>query len=160
MGNKLYVGNLAYGVRDDELQQAFAQFGSVTSAKVMMDRDTGRSKGFGFVEMGSDAEAQAAIQGMNGQALSGRAVVVNEARPREERPGGFRGPYGGGGAGGGRSGGGGGYGGGGGGYGGGGGGYGGGGGGGGGYGGGGGGGGRSGGGGGYGGGGRSGGGGY
>lgn len=109
MGNKLYVGNLAYGVRDDELQQAFGQFGTVTSAKVMMDRDTGRSKGFGFVEMGSDAEAQAAIEGMNGQSLSGRAIVVNEARPREERPGGFRGPYGGGGGGGGYGGGGGGY---------------------------------------------------
>jgi hypothetical protein len=128
MGNKLYVGNLAYSVRDEELHQ----FGTVTSAKVMMDRDTGRSKGFGFVEMGSDSEAQAAIEGMNGQPLSGRAVVVNEARPREERPGGFRGPYGGGGGGGGyggaggggrREGGGGGYGGGGGGYGGGGGGY-------------------------------------
>lgn len=111
MGNKLYVGNLAYAVRDDELQQAFAQFGTVTSAKVMMDRETGRSKGFGFVEMGSDAEAQAAINGMNGQPLEGRAVVVNEARPREERPGGYggRGGYGGGGGGyggGGRSGGG------------------------------------------------------
>ena len=112
MGNKLYVGNLAYSIRDDDLQQAFAQFGSVTSAKVMMDRETGRSKGFGFVEMGSDAEAQSAINGMNGQALAGRAVVVNEARPREDRGGGFRGAYGGGG----RSGGGGGYGGGGGGY--------------------------------------------
>ena len=106
MGNKLYVGNLAYGVRDDELQQAFAPFGTVTSAKVMMDRDTGRSKGFGFVEMGTDAEAQAAINGMNGQALEGRAIVVNEARPREERPGGFgggggsRGGFGGGGGGG------------------------------------------------------------
>jgi len=106
MGNKLYVGNLAYSVRDDSLQQAFAEFGTVTSAKVMMDRDTGRSKGFGFVEMGSDAEAQAAINGMNGQALEGRAIVVNEARPREERPGGFggggggRGGYGGGGGGG------------------------------------------------------------
>ncbi len=129
MGNKLYVGNLAYSIRDDDLQQAFAQFGTVASAKVMMDRDTGRSKGFGFVEMGSDAEAQSAINGMNGQALDGRAVVVNEARPREDRPGGGfggggsggRGAYGGGG--GGRSGGGGGYGGGGGGYGGGGGGY-------------------------------------
>jgi hypothetical protein len=103
MGNKLYVGNLAYGVRDEELQQAFASFGTVSSAKVMMDRDTGRSKGFGFVEMGSDAEAQAAINGMNGQALDGRAIVVNEARPREERPGGFgggsRGGYGGGGGG-------------------------------------------------------------
>lgn len=98
MGNKLYVGNLAYSVRDDTLQQAFAQFGTVTSAKVMMDRDTGRSKGFGFVEMSSDAEAQAAINGMNGQALEGRAVVVNEARPREDRGfgGGGRSPYGGG----------------------------------------------------------------
>jgi len=110
MGNKLYVGNLSYNVRDDDLQQAFAQYGTVSSAKVMMDRDTGRSKGFGFVEMGSDPEAQAAINGMNGQALDGRPLVVNEARPREERPGGF------GGGGGGRSGGGGGYGGGGGGY--------------------------------------------
>ena len=100
MGNKLYVGNLAYSVRDDSLLQAFSQFGHVASAKVMMDRETGRSKGFGFVEMGSDAEAQAAINGMNGQALEGRAIVVNEARPREERPGGF------GGGGGGRSGGG------------------------------------------------------
>ena len=91
MGNKLYVGNLAYSVRDDSLLQAFSQFGNVTSAKVMMDRETGRSKGFGFVEMGSDAEAQAAINGMNGQPIDGRAVVVNEARPREERPGGFGG---------------------------------------------------------------------
>ena len=91
MGNKLYVGNLSYNVRDEDLQQAFAQYGSVSSAKVMMDRDTGRSKGFGFVEMGSDAEAQAAINGMNGQSLDGRAIVVNEARPREERPGGFGG---------------------------------------------------------------------
>jgi RNA recognition motif-containing protein len=102
VGNKLYVGNLAYSVRDDSLLQAFSQFGTVTSAKVMMDRETGRSKGFGFVEMGSDPEAQAAINGMNGQPIDGRAVVVNEARPREERPGGF-------GGGGGRSGGGGGY---------------------------------------------------
>lgn len=105
MGNKLYVGNLAYSVRDDSLHQTFAEFGNVTSAKVMMDRDTGRSKGFGFVEMGSDAEAQAAINGMNGQSLEGRPLVVNEARPREERPGGFRsgggGGYGGGGYGGG-----------------------------------------------------------
>ena len=84
MGNKLYVGNLAYSVRDESLQQAFGQFGTVTSAKVMMDRDTGRSKGFGFVEMGSDAEAQAAINGMNGQTLEGRAIVVNEARPKPE----------------------------------------------------------------------------
>jgi RNA recognition motif-containing protein len=96
MGNKLYVGNLSYNIRDEDLQQAFAQYGSVSSAKVMMDRDTGRSKGFGFVEMGSDAEAQSAINGMNGQALDGRAIVVNEARPREERPGGFGGGGGGG----------------------------------------------------------------
>ncbi len=91
MGNKLYVGNLSYNIRDEDLQQAFAPYGSVSSAKVMMDRDTGRSKGFGFVEMGSDPEAQAAINGMNGQALDGRAIVVNEARPREDRPGGFGG---------------------------------------------------------------------
>jgi hypothetical protein len=106
MGNKLYVGNLPYSFRDEDLQQAFAAYGSVSSAKVMMERDTGRSKGFGFVEMGSDAEAQAAIGGMNGQQFGGRGLVVNEARPMEARPprtggGGF-----GGGAGGGRSGGG------------------------------------------------------
>jgi hypothetical protein len=86
MGNKLYVGNLPYSVRDNDLEQSFSQFGSVTSAKVMMERDTGRSKGFGFVEMGSDAEAQAAINGMNGQPLGGRSCVVNEARPMEARP--------------------------------------------------------------------------
>jgi RNA recognition motif-containing protein len=106
MGNKLYVGNLPYSVRDSDLEQSFGQFGAVTSAKVMMERDTGRSKGFGFVEMGSDAEAQAAIEGMNGTALGGRSLVVNEARPMEPRPprsgggyggGGFRSPYGGGG---------------------------------------------------------------
>ena len=85
MGNKLYVGNLPYSVRDSDLEQAFGQFGAVTSAKVMMERETGRSKGFGFVEMGSDAEAQAAINGMNGQPLGGRSVVVNEARPMESR---------------------------------------------------------------------------
>jgi RNA recognition motif-containing protein len=96
VGNKLYVGNLAYSVRDQDLNDAFSQFGAVSSAKVMMDRETGRSKGFGFVEMGSDAEAQAAINGLNGQPVAGRAVVVNEARPREERPAGFRSPYGGG----------------------------------------------------------------
>ncbi|MDQ7744731.1 RNA recognition motif domain-containing protein [Hydrogenophaga pseudoflava] len=102
MGNKLYVGNLPYSVRDDDLQQAFSEFGSVNSAKVMMERDTGRSKGFGFVEMGSDAEAQAAINGMNGQSLGGRSVTVNEARPMEPRPprsggfGGDRGGFGGG----------------------------------------------------------------
>ena len=120
MGNKLYVGNLAYSVRDESLQTAFSQFGAVTSAKVMMDRETGRSKGFGFVEMSSSTEATAAMNAMNGQPLEGRAIVVNEARPREERPGGFGGGgsggggYGGGGGGyggggGGRSGGGGGY---------------------------------------------------
>ena len=117
MGNKLYVGNLPYSFRDEDLQQAFAAHGSVSSAKVMMERDTGRSKGFGFVEMGSDAEAQAAINGMNGQQFGGRGLVVNEARPMEARPprtggGGFGGGagggggYGGGAGGGGRSGGG------------------------------------------------------
>jgi len=101
MGNKLYVGNLPYGVRDMDLEQAFGQFGQVTSAKVMMERDTGRSKGFGFVEMGSDAEAQSAIQGMHGQALGGRNIVVNEARPMEPRPPRSGGGFGGGGYGGG-----------------------------------------------------------
>ncbi len=86
MGSKLYVGNLPYSVRDNDLEQSFAQFGTVTSAKVMMERDTGRAKGFGFVEMGSEAEAQAAISGMNGQPLGGRSIVVNEARPMEARP--------------------------------------------------------------------------
>ncbi|MDD2811362.1 RNA-binding protein [Rhodoferax sp.] len=114
MGNKLYVGNLPYSFRDEDLQQAFAAHGSVTSAKVMMERDTGRSKGFGFVEMGDDAQAQTAIAAMNGQQFGGRGLVVNEARPMEPRPprsgGGFGGGNGGGGygggAGGGRSGGG------------------------------------------------------
>ena len=113
MGNKLYVGNLPYTVRDEDLQTSFGEFGSITSAKVMMERDTGRSKGFGFVEMGSDAEAQAAIAGMNGQSLGGRSITVNEARPMEARPprsggfgGGGGGGYGGGGGGGDRSGGG------------------------------------------------------
>lgn len=94
MNNKLYVGNLSYSVRDESLLQAFSRFGTVSSAKVMMDRETGRSKGFGFVEMATDAEAQAAINGMNGQALEGRPVVVNVARPREPRPAGFASPYG------------------------------------------------------------------
>lgn len=106
MGNKLYVGNLPYSFRDEDLQQAFAAHGTVTSAKVMMERDTGRSKGFGFVEMGSDAEAQAAINGMNGQQYGGRGLVVNEARPMEPRAPRSGGDYGGGGGGGGRSGGG------------------------------------------------------
>jgi len=109
MGNKLYVGNLPYSVRDGDLEQAFGEFGAVTSAKVMMERDTGRSKGFGFVEMGSDDEAQAAINGMNGQPLGGRNVVVNEARPMEARPPRTGGFGGGGGYGGGRREGGGGY---------------------------------------------------
>lgn len=116
MGNKLYVGNLPYTFRDSDLEQTFSQYGSVSSAKVMMERDTGRSKGFGFVEMGSDAEAQQAIAGMNGQSLGGRSLVVNEARPMEPRPprsggGGFgggrrEGGFGGGGGGGGYGGGG------------------------------------------------------
>ena len=101
MGNKLYVGNLPYSVRDSDLEQAFGQFGAVTSAKVMMERDTGRSKGFGFVEMGSDAEAQAAIEGMNGAPLGGRSLVVNEARPMEARRPPRTGGFGGGGGGGG-----------------------------------------------------------
>jgi hypothetical protein len=105
MGNKLYVGNLPYSFRDDDLQQAFAAHGTVSSAKVMMERDTGRSKGFGFVEMGNDAEAQTAINAMNGQQFGGRGLVVNEARPMEPRPprsggGGFGGGGGGGGGGG------------------------------------------------------------
>ena len=106
MGNKLYVGNLPYTFRDSDLEQTFSQYSSVSSAKVMMERDTGRSKGFGFVEMGSDAEAQAAIQGVHGQNFGGRDLVVNEARPMEPRaPRSGGGGYGGGG----RSGGGGGY---------------------------------------------------
>jgi RNA recognition motif-containing protein len=99
MGNKLYVGNLPYSFRDEDLQRAFAAHGTVTSAKVMMERDTGRSKGFGFVEMGSDAEAQAAINALHGQQQGGRALVVNEARPMEPRPprsGGYGGGNGGG----------------------------------------------------------------
>src|SRR3954466_13533305 len=109
MGNKLYVGNLPYSFRDSDLEQAFGQYGAVTSAKVMMERDTGRSKGFGFVEMGSPAEAQAAIQGMNGQQIGGRGPVANEARPMEPRSGGGGGGgrgFGGGGGGGGYGGGG------------------------------------------------------
>ena len=110
MGNKLYVGNLPYSYRDSDMEQAFSQYGTVSSAKVMMERDTGRSKGFGFVEMSNDAEAQAAIAGMNGQQIGGRGLVVNEARPMEARAprsggfgggGGGGGGYGGGGSGGG-----------------------------------------------------------
>jgi len=86
VGNRLYVGNLPYSFRDDDMHQAFSAYGNIASAKVMMERDTGRSKGFGFVEMSSDAEAQAAIEGLHGQSVGGRALVVNEARPLEPRP--------------------------------------------------------------------------
>jgi RNA recognition motif-containing protein len=98
MGKRLYVGNLSYGTTDDTLRQLFGAHGSVASAQVIMDRDTGRSKGFGFVEMGSDQEAQTAIQALNGKEVDGRALTVNEARPKTEGGGGGRG-YGGGGRG-------------------------------------------------------------
>src|SRR5687768_18254430 len=98
MGKKLYVGNLSYQVDSSELEQLFGQHGTVTSAQVINDRDTGRSKGFGFVEMSSDDEAQAAIAALNGQEHLGRTLTVNEARPKEDRGGG--GGYGGGGGGG------------------------------------------------------------
>jgi len=104
MGKKLYVGNLTYGVSDSDLQQLFEPHGTVQSAQVIMDRDTGRSKGFGFVEMGSDQEAQAAIAALNGKEVDGRSLTVNEARPKTEGGGGGRGGYGGGGGGGGRGG--------------------------------------------------------
>ena len=102
MGKKLYCGNLPYGVTSADLEGMFAEYGGVSKADVIMDRDTGRSKGFGFVEMVSDEAAQAAINGLNGQQHDGRALQVNEARPREERSGGGggRGGYGGGGGGG------------------------------------------------------------
>ena len=101
MGKRLYVGNLPYSISDGELQQLFEQHGSVASAQVVMDRDTGRSKGFGFVEMGSDQEAQAAIAAMSGKEVDGRQLTVNEAKPREDRGGGGGGRgYGGGGGGG------------------------------------------------------------
>ena len=96
MGKRLYVGNLSFNVSSADLEQLFAQFGTVESAQVVQDRDTGRSKGFGFVEMNSDEEAQAAIEGLNLKEHDGRALTVNEARPREERGGGGRGGYGGG----------------------------------------------------------------
>jgi RNA recognition motif-containing protein len=97
MGKKLYVGNLSYGVSDSDLQHMFEPHGTVQSAQVIMDRDTGRSKGFGFVEMGSDAEAQAAIAALNGSEVEGRPLTVNEARPKPEGGGGGgRGGYGGG----------------------------------------------------------------
>jgi RNA recognition motif-containing protein len=96
MGKKLYVGNLAYSVTDGDLEQMFAAHGTVQSAQVIMDRDTGRSKGFGFVEMGNDSEAQAAIAALNGKESGGRSLTVNEARPKTEGGGGGRGGYGGG----------------------------------------------------------------
>src|SRR5881227_150619 len=96
MGKKLYVGNLTYGVANDSLRQMFEAHGTVQSAQVIMDRDTGRSKGFGFVEMGSDQEAQAAIQAMNGKEVDGRSLTVNEARPKTEGGGGRGGSGGGG----------------------------------------------------------------
>jgi len=108
MGNKLYVGNLSYGVTASQLETLFAAHGTVQSAEVISDRETGRSKGFGFVEMGSDTEAQAAIAALNGKDMEGRALTVNEAKPRAERPaggGGGRGGFGGGGGGGNRGGG-------------------------------------------------------
>ena len=88
MGKKLYVGNLSYGVSDSALEQLFSQFGTVQSAQVIQDRATGRSKGFGFVEMDNDAQAQAAIEGLHERELDGRRLTVNEARPREDRGGG------------------------------------------------------------------------
>ena len=108
MGKKLYVGNLSYTVDSSELEQLFGAHGQVVSAQIINDRDTGRSKGFGFVEMSTDQEATAAVTALNGQQHNGRALTVNEARPREERSGGGggggggRGGYGGGGGGGGR----------------------------------------------------------
>ncbi len=106
MGNKLYVGNLSYDVDESQLQEMFSSHGTVSSAQIIMDRDTGRSKGFGFVEMGSSEEAAAAISAMNGQEIGGRALTVNEAKPKESRGGGGggggrSGGYGGGGGGGG-----------------------------------------------------------
>ncbi len=99
MGKKLYVGNLAYSVTSSELQQLFGEFGTVRSAQVIEDRETGRSKGFGFVEMESDDEAAAAISALNGKSHDNRVLTVNEARPRESHGGGGRGGYGGGGGG-------------------------------------------------------------
>lgn len=107
MAKKLYVGNLSYGMSDSDLQRLFEEYGTVESAQIVMDRESGRSKGFGFVEMSNDQEAQAAIDGLNGQEVNGRALTVNEARPREDRGGGRsggggrgRGGFGGGGGGG------------------------------------------------------------
>jgi RNA recognition motif-containing protein len=109
VGKKLYVGNLSYKTSSSELEQLFSQFGTVASAEVIQDRETGRSRGFGFIEMSSDAEAQAAVTGLHDQEYMGRALTVNEARPKDSRPGGGgggggRGGYGGGGGGRGRGG--------------------------------------------------------
>ena len=104
MSKNLYIGNLSYSITSANLQEMFSRFGKVESANVIEDRDTGRSKGFGFVEMSTDAEAQAAISELNGKEIDGRVLTVNEARPREERSGGGRGGYGGRGGGGGRGG--------------------------------------------------------
>ncbi|MBW7930747.1 MAG: RNA-binding protein [Gammaproteobacteria bacterium] len=102
MESKLYVGNLSYSTTEDDLRQLFSQAGNVKSVSVIKDRDTGRSKGFGFVEMGSDEDAQKAVSQFNGQSFQDRSLKVNVARPREDRPrgGGFGGPRGGGGGGG------------------------------------------------------------
>ena len=100
MGKKLYVGNLSYDVDSSTLQQYFAEFGEIVSAEVISDRDSGRSKGFGFVEMATDDQAAAAIAAMNGKEVGGRSLTVNEAKPREPRSGGFGGGGGGGGRGG------------------------------------------------------------
>jgi RNA recognition motif-containing protein len=97
VGRKLYVGNLPYSATEEALSEKFAEFGGVDSAKLIIDRDTGRSKGFGFVEMSTDAEAQAAIDGLDGTDYEGRPMKVNEAKPQEKRSGGGRGGYGGGG---------------------------------------------------------------
>jgi len=105
VGKKLYVGNLSYKTSSSELEQLFSQFGTVASAEVIQDRETGRSRGFGFIEMSTDAEAQAAVTGLHDQEYMGRALTVNEARPKDSRPGGGgRGGYGGGGGGRGRGG--------------------------------------------------------
>jgi RNA recognition motif-containing protein len=98
LGKKLYVGNLTYSVKESDLEALFGQFGTVQSAQIIVDRDTNRSKGFGFVEMDTDAQAQAAIEGLNARDYDGRNLTVNEAKPREPRSGG--GGYGGGGRGG------------------------------------------------------------
>ena len=96
MGRKLYVGNLPYSATEQELTDKFSASGTVESAKLITDRDTGRSKGFGFIEMGTDAEAQAAIESLNGTDYEGRPMKVNEAKPQEKRSGGGGGGYGGG----------------------------------------------------------------